>query len=84
MPTYDYVCSECTNEFEIFQKMSDPVLDKCPQCSGKVNRKIGRGAGLLFKGSGFYITDYKNNTKNKKTENKSKPKKKPVKGKSKN
>ena len=60
MPTYDYVCNDCTNEFEEFQKMSDPLLTICPECDGKLKRKIGGGAGLLFKGSGFYITDYKN------------------------
>ena len=84
MPTYDYVCLECTNEFEIFQKMSDPLLDKCPKCEGKINRKIGGGGGLLFKGSGFYVTDYKNNSTKKKVEKKSKTEKMPAKGKSKN
>lgn len=60
MPTYDYVCTNCSHEFEEFQKMSDPLLEVCPECNGKLKRKIGGGAGLLFKGSGFYITDYKN------------------------
>ncbi len=60
MPTYDYVCTACTHEFEEFQKMSDPLLEICPECDGMLKRKIGGGAGLLFKGSGFYITDYKN------------------------
>ena len=60
MPTYDYVCVDCTNQFEEFQKMSDPLLEICPECDGRLKRKIGGGAGLLFKGSGFYITDYKN------------------------
>ena len=59
MPTYDYICIDCSHEFEEFQKMTDPVLETCPQCGGKVKRKIGSGAGLLFKGNGFYITDYK-------------------------
>jgi putative FmdB family regulatory protein len=68
MPTYDYVCKVCSNEFEIFQKMNEPPLEKCPQCGGKVNRKIGGGAGLLFKGSGFYITDYKGNSEKTKKE----------------
>lgn len=66
MPTYDYICIECSNEFEEFQKMSDPHLENCPQCSGSLRRKIGGGAGLLFKGSGFYITDYKNSGQSKK------------------
>jgi putative FmdB family regulatory protein len=58
MPTYDY---ECTNghRFERFQQMSDPLLKKCPKCGRKVKRLIGAGAGILFKGSGFYITDYR-------------------------
>lgn len=60
MPTYDYICTNCNYEFEEFQKMSDPLLAVCPRCKGKLRRKIGAGAGLHFKGSGFYITDYKN------------------------
>ena len=59
MPTYDYICIDCSHEFEEFQKMSDPVIEKCPKCNGTVRRKISGGAGLLFKGNGFYITDYK-------------------------
>lgn len=60
MPTYDYQCQACQHEFEVFQNMSDAPLKKCPECGGKVKRLIGTGAGLIFKGSGFYITDYKN------------------------
>ncbi len=59
MPTYDYKCLKCGRAFEVFQKMSDPLLKKCPECKGKVKRLIGTGSGLIFKGSGFYITDYK-------------------------
>lgn len=59
MPTYDYVCQACGHEFELVQKMSDPPKKRCPECRGKIERKIGGGAGLLFKGSGFYITDYR-------------------------
>ena len=61
MPTYDYACPKCGHEFEVFQSMNDARLTKCPQkgCRGKVERKIGMGAGLVFKGSGFYITDYR-------------------------
>jgi len=60
MPTYDYVCDTC-GEFEHFQSMSSPRLKKCPQenCKGKVTRQIGTGAGIIFKGSGFYETDYR-------------------------
>ncbi|HTL70246.1 MAG TPA: FmdB family zinc ribbon protein [Candidatus Eisenbacteria bacterium] len=59
MPTYDYRCLKCKKTFEQMQKMSDPPLKKCVRCGGKVERLIGAGAGLIFKGSGFYITDYK-------------------------
>ena len=59
MPTYDYVCAKCGHEFELVQKMTDPPKQRCPKCRGKVERKIGSGAGLIFKGSGFYITDYR-------------------------
>lgn len=59
MPTYDYGCSDCGHEFEQFQSISAPPLEACPQCGGKVARRIHGGAGLIFKGSGFYLTDYK-------------------------
>ncbi len=59
MPTYDYKCLECENQFEKFQGITAPPLEECPECSGKVKRLIGAGAGLIFKGSGFYITDYR-------------------------
>ena len=61
MPTYDYACQKCGHEFEAFQSMNDRRLTKCPVkgCRGKVQRKIGAGAGFVFKGSGFYITDYR-------------------------
>lgn len=60
MPTYEYACPKCGHQFEQFQSMRDEPLKKCPKC-GKtgVKRLIGGGAGLIFKGSGFYITDYK-------------------------
>lgn len=59
MPTYEYACKKCGHEFEAFQRISAPPLKKCPKCKGAVKRMIGTGAGLLFKGSGFYITDYR-------------------------
>ncbi len=59
MPTYDYKCDKCGYVFEEFQSMSEKPLTKCPKCSGRVHRLIGAGAGLIFKGSGFYLTDYK-------------------------
>ena len=57
MPTYRYKCTECGHEFELFQYMSDKPVKTCPECHGEVERQIGKGAGLIFKGSGFYITD---------------------------
>lgn len=61
MPTYDYECQKCGHQFEARQSMKDPHLTDCPQeaCEGPVKRKVGLGAGFIFKGSGFYITDYR-------------------------
>lgn len=59
MPTYPYRCRACGHEFEEFQSMSDEPLTVCPQCGGEIHRVISGGAGLIFKGSGFYITDYR-------------------------
>ncbi len=59
MPTYDYKCSECNHTFEYFQPMSAEPLKECPKCKGKLKRIIGTGSGPIFKGSGFYQTDYK-------------------------
>ena len=59
MPTYDYECLKCGINFEAFQKMSDEALRECPQCRGKVKRLISSGSGIIFKGKGFYATDYK-------------------------
>ncbi len=63
MPNYDYKCENCGHEFEIFQSMKDAKLKKCPECKkNKLVRLIGSGGGLIFKGTGFYLTDYKNKT----------------------
>lgn len=59
MPTYDYKCSDCGIEFEKFQSINSPKLTKCPDCGGKITRLIGTGAGIIFKGTGFYETDYR-------------------------
>jgi putative FmdB family regulatory protein len=68
MPTYNYNCNECENKFSVFQKMSDDPVQECPQCEGKVRRIISGGSGMIFKGSGFYLTDYGKSGTSKKTE----------------
>lgn len=70
MPTYEYACEKCGKNFDAFQSMRDQPFQECPKelCRlenwghGKVKRQLGTGAGLLFKGSGFYITDYRSNS----------------------
>ena len=63
MPTYDYECSACANRLEAFQSMSDPPLLKCPKCGKRrLKRLIGAGAGVIFKGTGFYTTDYRSSS----------------------
>jgi putative FmdB family regulatory protein len=59
MPTYEYHCTECGHEFEAFQNIKEEPVTSCPSCHGRVERRISGGAGFLFKGSGFYITDYR-------------------------
>ncbi len=60
MPTYDYQCGACRHEWELFQSMNDSPLKSCPKCKKhKAKRLLGLGAGLIFKGTGFYETDYK-------------------------
>ena len=58
MPTYDYICNKCDHTFEYFQAMSDTPLENCPECKGEIRRLVSGGSGLIFKGSGFYLTDY--------------------------
>lgn len=63
MPTYDYRCNACEHQFEEFQSMSAKPLKKCPECGKlKLERLIGTGAGVIFKGSGFYETDYRSDS----------------------
>ncbi len=59
MPTYEYECLKCGARFDLFQKMTDPPRKRCIRCRGKVRRLVGSGAGMIFKGSGFYTTDYR-------------------------
>ncbi len=63
MPTYDYKCNACDHTFELFQQMIDSVKKKCPECGElKLKRLIGAGSGVMFKGSGFYETDYRSSS----------------------
>ncbi|MGD2154920.1 MAG: zinc ribbon domain-containing protein [Gemmatimonadales bacterium] len=59
MPTYEYQCGNCSHRFEKIQKISDPAQVECPRCASIADRLISGGAGLLFRGSGFYATDYR-------------------------
>jgi putative FmdB family regulatory protein len=59
MPTYEYECTKCNHHFERFQGMTEEPLKRCPECRCKLRRLIGTGAGIIFKGSGFYETDYR-------------------------
>jgi len=58
MPTYEYECPACGHRFEKFQRMTEAPLNTCPQCGSAIRRLIGKGSGILFKGPGFYATDY--------------------------
>ena len=62
MPTYEYECRKCGHLFEVFQSMTDPHRRFCPKCRGRVDRLIGAGAGIIFKGSGFHTTDYRSDS----------------------
>jgi putative FmdB family regulatory protein len=74
MPTYDYQCDACDHEFELFQSISDPVKRKCPKCGKqKLRRLFGTGAAVVFKGSGFYQTDYRSDSYKKAAEQDKKP-----------
>jgi len=74
MPTYEYICRACGHEFEAFQSMSDSAKRKCPKCGkNSLERKIGMGAAVLFKGSGFYQTDYRSESYKKAADTDKKP-----------
>jgi putative FmdB family regulatory protein len=62
MPTYEYECLECSHRFDMFQSMKDEPIKVCVKCGGSVKKLIGAGAGIIFKGSGFYVNDYKSGT----------------------
>lgn len=68
MPTYDYLCETCSHKFEQFQSIKAESLKTCPACQGRLRRLIGSGAGIIFKGSGFYQTDYRSPSYQKKAE----------------
>ena len=69
MPTYDYVCDNCNHAFELFQSITDSVKKKCPECGkSKLRRLFGTGAAVVFKGSGFYQTDYRSDSYKKRAE----------------
>ena len=68
MPTYEYECARCKKVFEQFQKITDPPLKKCPHCGSTVKRLISAGGGIIFKGSGFYETDYRSDAYKKKAQ----------------
>ncbi|MFH1395183.1 MAG: FmdB family zinc ribbon protein [Candidatus Omnitrophota bacterium] len=63
MPTYDYECTSCKTQFEVFQNITDESLRNCPKCDAAAKRLISTGAGIIFKGKGFYQTDYKDSAK---------------------
>lgn len=71
MPTYEYECPKCRKTFDVFQNIKDKPLRTCPTCKGRVRRRIGTGAGILFKGSGFYQTDYRSESYRKKAKEES-------------
>lgn len=68
MPTYEYECKRCKRTFEYFQFLGEPTKTKCEACGGKLTKLLSSGAGVIFKGSGFYATDYKTAERKKKGE----------------
>lgn len=71
MPTYEYECRSCLHTFEAFQNITAPPLENCPKCKGPLRRLIGRGGAIIFKGSGFYATDYRSEEYKKKAKEES-------------
>ncbi len=67
MPTYEYECQRCGDRFELFQGINEPPLRQCQKCKGELKRLIGAGGGVIFRGSGFYATDYRSEEYKKKS-----------------
>jgi putative FmdB family regulatory protein len=84
MPTYDYKCSLCSNVFEVFHGINETPDINCPKCSNRAEKHISLNSGLIFKGSGFYITDYKKNSTSVSSSEKSEVKSEPAKPKGEN
>jgi putative FmdB family regulatory protein len=76
MPTYDYECTSCGKVFEVFQQMSEKPVKECPDCGKEVKRLVGGGIGIIFKGSGFYVTDSKKKSSSSSSSESSAPKEK--------
>ncbi|MDR2501089.1 MAG: zinc ribbon domain-containing protein [Treponema sp.] len=79
MPTYEYECKTCGHYFEALQSMRDAPLNSCPQCGREVRRRINGGSGVIFKGSGFYVTDKKSGSSAPAAETSAKPGETPAK-----
>jgi len=68
MPNYDYVCSKCRKVFNVFHKMSETPSVKCPKCGSSASKQLSANSNIIFKGSGFYVNDYKKKGSEKKSE----------------
>ncbi len=73
MPTYEYECDKCGHRFDVFQSITEKPLCQCPKCKGKLRRLIGAGGAIIFRGSGFYATDYRSEEYKKKSKEESSP-----------
>lgn len=73
MPTYEYECEKCGHRLEIFQSITEKPLWQCPKCRGRLRRLIGSGGAIIFRGSGFHVTDYRSEEYRKKSKEESKP-----------
>jgi len=73
MPTYEYECEHCSYRFELFQSITERARERCPKCGGRLRRLIGSGGAIIFRGSGFHITDYRSEEYKKKSKEETKP-----------